>query len=285
MFYVFSTPLGYSGTQHAELFSQTPFPAVVTQEVSSNGSILAQPSPYKNFPSYPTSVILSPAKNRKLHQRNETTVNSVPSMSPLVTVTSSLSHLTAMNLPSSVASSNISHPPMPAAPPPLDIAMQPCPSNIQNPQNGGIPNSTLSHSSITMEAQLPYSYTSNGQVVGNKSAVPKDPSTALIEQHNVRVVPAVLSFGSLFSSSTRSTSQHSISQSNAPVNNNTSFVSSTSIPSLFKPSDVYNSPSIGHLDSTISWLHPNRPLFTDTNSSSQWTSDKSVQSHTKVITV
>jgi len=282
--YFHSTIIGYNNTQHSELFSQTSFPAVVSQELSSNGLILAQPSPYKNFPSYPTSVILSPTKNRMLHQKCETIVNSVPSMSPLVTVASGcLSHL---NINAVSQPSTMSHPPIPAAPPPLDIPMQPHPPNIQNLQNGGIPNSTPSHSNIIKEAQLPYNSNSDSkQVVGNKPAGAEDPSAALIEQHNVRVVPAVLSFGSLssFSLSTTSVSQHSSPQSSAQVNNNMSIISSTNTPSLFKPSDVYNSSSIGHHGSTISWLHPNRALFADTNNSSQLTSSSSVQSDVKVI--
>ena len=276
-----------NGTNHCESFSQAHFPAAVAQQLSSNGSILAQPSPYKNHPSYPTSIILSPAKNKQLYQKSEATVTSVPSsMSPLVSVASSLSH-SSVTVSGSVSQPSLSHVPASAAPPPMDVTLQPRPHNTQCFPSKGISNSTLKHCNTTTEAQVtPRSNSDNLQDTGNKpghDTMPKDPSSALIEQHNVRVVPAVLSFGSLssFSLSTSSASQHSIPQSGVPVNTSTSI---TGTPSLFKPSDTYNSPSIGHLGSTVSWLHPSRSLYMDThnNTASQWTGSRTVQPDIKV---
>lgn len=269
----------------SELCSQACVPAAVAQELSSNGSILAQPSPYKNYPSYPTSVILSPAKNKK------TTITSVPSMSPLASVASSSSHRTVIvdsspSQSSSVVAANMLHVPTSAAPPPLDGTLQPHPPNIQRLPNGD--------SNTTMKASVtPDPNHDNTKDPGNKlghNMIPKDPSCALIEQHNVRMVPAVLSFGSLssFSASTSSTLQHNIPQSSVLVNNNNiasvtssqPSVTTTSPPSLFKPSDIYNSPSISHVSNTVSWLHPNRPLVTD--ATSYWIS-RTVQSDSKVM--
>lgn len=271
------TPLDY-GRHHSELY---PYPTPVAQELSTNGSILAQPSPYRNHSLYPTSVVLSPTKNRTQYQRNEAaSVNSVPSMS---TVTSSSSHHTVAADSSVNQSSLVSHDvPMPAAPPPLNATPQPHPSNnILSSPRGGIYNNAVKYSVITKETHLP-SCDSNSDTKNrlHHEMLTKDPSAALVEQHNVRVVPAVLSFGSLssFSLSTTSMSQHGMPQSSAQVDNSASVVSSqpliTSTPSLFKPSEIYNSPSVGHLGNTVSWLHPNKPLFADT-STSQWSGNRS----------
>lgn len=286
-------------SHHGESFSQVHqhhHPAAAAQELSSNGSILAQPSPYKNHPSCSTSIILSPAKNKKLYQGSETMVTSVPSMSPLVTASSSLSHPTVtadgfISQSSSVAN-NLLHVPTSAAPPPLDVTLQPHLPTSQSLPNGGISSSTFKHSSITTESQaLPHSTSNSVQGTRNNPAghtTPKDPSSALIEQHNVRVVPAVLSFGSMssFSLSTASSmSQYNMPQSGTQVSNNIGTTSTssqppvTSTPSLFKPSNSYNSPSIGNLGNTVSWLHPRKPLFTE-STTSHWTS----RSDIKVLT-
>ena len=281
-----------NGSHHSEPFSQAHFSAAIAQP---NGSILAKPSPYRNQPSYPTSVILSPAKNKQLYQRNEAMLTSVPSMTPLVSVASSLSH-SSVAVNGSVSQSSSSHVPASAALPPLDVTLQPRPHNTQSLSSGGISNSGLKHSNTTTAAQVPpHSNSNDVQDTGNKpghDTMPKDPSSALIEQHNVRVVPAVLSFGSLssFSLSTTSASQHGIPQSSVPVNTITSIIPSqpsiSGTPSMFKPSDTYNSPSIGHLGSSVSWLHPSRSLFTDTsnNTASQSTSSIIVQPDIKVPT-
>ena len=204
-------------------------------------------------------------------------------MSPLISVSNSLSHPSVITDGSVKQSSSVANNILNAAPPPLDVALQPRPPNVQNSPSGGI--SALKHSSTVTETHSNSSKTQSGGI--NKSShdkLPKDPSTAIIEQHNVRVVPAVLSFGSLssFSLSTNSMSQHSIPPSNIPVNNSTSVISGqpsvTNTPSLFKPSDVYNSPSISQLASNVSWSRPNRPIFTD-NTSLHWSS---LQSDSKV---
>ena len=272
-----------NGSHDSELFSQAHFHA---QELLSSGSILAQPSPYKNHPTYPTTVVLSPAKNKQLYQRNPTAVASVPSMSPLISVTSSLSHSSVTD---SVSQSSSSHIPASAVPPHSGVKVH---QHTQNLPSGGISKNALDHSNTTTEAQVP-PHSNSMQNTGNKpgfDTMPKDPSSALIEQHNVRVVPAVLSFGSLssFSLSTSSASQQSIPQSTVQANTSTSIMPSqpsvTSTPSLFKPSDTYNSPSIGHHSSTISWLHPSKPLSTDAMNSNtpQWSSSRPIQLDLKV---
>ena len=269
-------------SRHNELFSsQAHFPAVVAQELSSNASILAQPSPYKNLPSCPTSVILSPAKNKKLYQRSEATITTVPSMSPLVMATSSSSCYTVGGSTlsqSSVTANNFSASP---APPPMDVTLQPCPLIMQGSSSEGVSSGTLTSTEASRSSGVEEARNKPGH-----DMMAKDLSSALIEQHNVRVVPAVLSFGSLssFSLSTGSSmSQHNIPSSHVQVNSSTSIVSSqaslTGAPSLFKPSDTYNSPSVSHLGNTVSWLHPNRPQFT--NATSHQTS-RSVHADVKV---
>ena len=268
---------------HGESFcSQANFPAAVAQKLSSNGSILAQPSPYKNLSSCPTSVILSPAMNKKFYQRSEATVNTVPSMSPLVMATSSSSHCTVDGGTvgqSSVTTNNVS---TSTAPPPMDVTLQPRLPFTQSSSSEGVSNSTLTSSETA--------HPSGRQPARNRpghDVMAKDPSSALIEQHNVRVVPAVLSFGSLSSHSlsASSMSQHNMPSSLVHVNTSTNIVSSqTSLsgtPSLFKPSDAYNSPSIGHLGNTVSWLHPNGPQFT-INTTSHQTTGSVVHSDVKV---
>ena len=278
------TPVG-NGSHHSEIFSQAHFPA---QELLSSGSILAQPSPYKNHPTCPTFVVLSPAKNKQLYQRSPAAVASVPSMSPLVSVTGSLSH---SSVTGSVSQSSSSHVPASAAPPHSGVQLL---QHSQSLPSGGVSKNALDHSNTTTttEAQVP-SHSNSIRDTGNKpgyDTIPKDPSSALIEQHNVRVVPAVLSFGSLssFGLSTSSASQQSIPQSVVQANTSTSIMPSqpsvTGTPSLFKPSDTYNSPSIGPLSSTISWLHPNKPLSTDAINCNtpQWSSSRPVQQDLKV---
>ena len=286
-----------NGSHHSEPFSQAHIPtAAVSQQLSSDGSILAQPSPYKSHSSYPTSVILSPAKNKQLYQRSEAAITSVPSMSPLISVASSLSH-SSVAVNASISQSSSSHVPVSAAPPPLDVTLQPRPHNTQSSPSRRISNSGLKYSNTLTGTKVPSSANNNNvQDTGNKpgyDATSKDPSSALIEQHNVRVVPAVLSFGSLssFSVSTSSASQHSIPQSSVQLNTSTSVVPSqasiTGTPSLFKPSETYNSPSIGHLGSSVSWLHPGRSSFTGTssNTTSQWTSSTTAQPDIKVTNI
>ena len=141
---------------HNESFSQAHIPAAISQQLSSNGSILAQPSPYKSQSSYPTTIILSPAKNKQLYQRSEAAITSVPSMSPLVSVASSLSHSSVAVNPQSSSS----HVPASAAPPPpgcyatahAHIMPQSSPSR-----------SGLKHSDITTGTKAPSR--SNGDTV------------------------------------------------------------------------------------------------------------------------
>lgn len=258
-------------SRHDDLFSsQAHIPAAVAQELSSNASILAQPSPYKNLPSCPTSIILSPAKNKKLHQRSEATITTTPSMSPLVMATSSSSCYNVdggMLSQSSVTANSVSHPPVSPAPPPVNATLQPRPVIMQGSSSEGVSSGTLTSTEASRSSGIEEARNKPGH-----DMMAKDPSSALIEQHNVRVVPAVLSFGSLssYSLSTGSMSQNNTRSSHAQVNSSTSIVSSqaslTGAPSLFKPSDAYNSPSVGHLGHTVSWLHPTRPQFTNATS-------------------
>lgn len=208
-------------------------------------------------------------------------------MSPLVSVASSSS----VTVNGSISQSSSSYVPASAAPPPLDVTLQPRPHNTQSSPSGRISNSGLKHSDTTKVPSR-----SNSDTVQDTRNKPghdttsKDPSNALIEQHNVRVVPAVLSFGSLssFSLSTSSASQHSMPQSSVRLHTSKSITPSqasiTGTPSLFKPSETYNSPSISHLGSSVSWLHPGRSSFTgaSNNTTSQWTSSTTVPPDIKV---
>ena len=311
----------YLGYSH---FMATDIPVTV----SASGS---QP---RESPYYPSSVVLSPVKNKELSvttgmhvfsthvQPHVTATATKETLStstlplPLSTVTSSrmspiqshgvTSQNTASNDNSSLPINNTfpkdkSTSQMPSladnmlaapAPPPLNSALQPRPFSLMSQDRGRIPNDSSTSSVSNRDVVKPPLFNGDGQ--NTQGGVCKDPSDELVQQHNVRVVPAVLSFDSpsLFSPSTCA-EQSSLSLSNILQSSSEMLVSSgsssgsTTKPIAFSQScSSKNAPTCSkkllssnqpvlydnHSQGVI-WSHPHQNKIT--GKSPQWSSEKS----------
>ena len=271
--------------------------------VSASGS---RRSPHKESPFYPSSVVLSPIKNKMLSHATEVCYSNAQSHTTKVTsstagststvtttgalfqshgqISHSNSFVTTNNnssLPfnsvvpinsttnqmSSLANSVLVAP----APPPLNSALQPRLFRLQSQHGGRIPSGGSTSSATNNSVIKQPVFNGDEQSVNTQDGVCKDPSSELVEQHNVRVVPAVLSFDSpsLFSPSVcteqSSLSLSSILQSSSEILVNSS--SSGKAVTLSQPSSVDNHSQSAH--SQVS----SKAVFS--NMSPQWISGKS----------
>jgi len=260
--------------------------------VSANRS---HPSPQKESSFYPSSVVLSPIKNKELSHATDVHYSNAQShttkgthststvtstgisyqnhgqtsynkafVSAVATNTNS-SILFNSAVPSnsttnqtSLLNDNVLDAP---APPPLNNALQP--RLFKSQHDGGRLPSGESTSSANILKQPVLEQSVNAQ-----DGVCKDPSSELVEQHNVRVVPAVLSFDSpsLFSPSTE---QSSLSRSNIVQSSSENLVnnSSSKAVSLSQPL------SDNHCQTAHPQVNSSRTPFS--NMSPQWVSGKS----------
>ncbi|XP_065906190.1 spindle and centriole-associated protein 1-like isoform X3 [Dysidea avara] len=291
--------------------------------VSASGSR----SPYKESPFYPSSVVLSPVKNEELSHATEVYYSnaqfqstkgtlSTAALPSTITSTgisfqghgltsqnnafvtaiptnnnssfpfySAVPNYNASNQMSSLVDNVLVAP----APPPLNSALQPRQISLLLQHDGKMPSSGSTSSAATNSNVVKQPVVNgDAQSENMRDGVFKDPSSELVEQHNVRVVPAVLSFDSpsLFSPSSCA-EQSSLSLSNILQSSSETLVSSSSskAATLSQPSSSNSAPFGGRLSSNqqpslhsqgVMWSHPqinSKAVFS--NMSPQWISGKS----------
>jgi len=263
----------------------------------------------KESPFYPSSVILSPVKNKELSHATEVCYSNAQSHTTKVTSSTAGSTSTVTSTGTlfqshgqtacsnafvmAIATNNNSSLPFNSvvpnnsttnqmsslannvlvapAPPPLNSALQPRLFRLQSQHGGRIPSSGSTPSATNNSIIKQPVFNGDEQSVNTQDGVCKDPSSELVEQHNVRVVPAVLSFDSpsLFSPSVCA-EQSSLSLSNILQSSSEILVNGSS------SSKAVTLSQLSSVDNHSQSAHPqvsSKAVFS--NMSPQWISGKS----------